>query len=237
MNKLRTEAPASTRLTRSSNRLLPGLLALVLVTGALASTSTPSLNSAYLETVPSIEPANQSSAPLAGQPALLDAANAEAQALSAYIASRWKVSERTAARIVRVASEAAETHELDPLLVLAVVARESSFQHNGNAGNLKAGVAAEDVDPRRPHGLMQVAGRFHPEKMPLDELGNMRVTTDEENIHIGSRILSEYLQRERGNLTRALQRYNGNLVEGDTRFATYVLRVRDQLEKAASEDA
>jgi hypothetical protein len=155
-------------------------------------------------------------------------------ALASYIATRWQVGAGFARRVVRMAYTAADSHSLDPLLVLAVVARESSFQHNGNAGNLEANVDIEAIDPRVAHVLMQVAGRFHPEKMPVDESGGMRVTTDEENLHIGSQILSEYLQRDRGNLTRALQRYNGNLADTDVRFARYVLRVRDQLAKVVA---
>jgi len=56
---------------------------------------------------------------------------------------------------------------------------------------------------------MQVVGRFHVEKMPVDSNGDMRVTTDAENLYIGSQILSEYLHREHGNLATcpaALQR-------------------------------
>lgn len=154
-------------------------------------------------------------------------------ALAAYIARRWQVTLDTAHRVVGLAHESAESHGLDPLLVLAVVARESSFQHNGNAGPLVAAVPDSAVNPAVAHGLMQVAGRWHPEKMPVDEAGNMRVTTEAENLRIGSQILSEYLARDKGNVTRALQRYNGNLEDEEQRFATYVLRVRAQLAKVA----
>lgn len=230
MGKTRFEAIPASTMTRS-HRLLAGLMALVLVASALASADTlppsPELSTIEFKSGKTPPPAE----PPLGQPAPL---NPEEHALSAYIAERWKVELIAAQRVVQLASGAAKAHELDPLLVLAVVARESSFQHIGNAGNFSSDVEDDDIDPAWAHGLMQVAGRFHPEKMPVDERGNMRVTTDEENLHIGSRILKEYLQRDRGNLTRALQRYNGNLVEGDTRFASYVLRVRTQLARAAA---
>jgi soluble lytic murein transglycosylase-like protein len=209
-------------------------MALVLVASALASTHTLPPAPAFGRMEFNVGQALATAEPLPSQPASL---NAEEQALSAYIAARWKVELSAAQRVVQLAREAAKSNELDPLLVLAVVARESSFRHNGNAGNLNSDVENDDIDPGWAHGLMQVAGRFHPEKMPVDEQGNMRVTTDEENLHIGSRILKEYLRRDRGNLTRALQRYNGNLVEGDTRFAAYVLRVRTQLAKVAARAA
>lgn len=158
-------------------------------------------------------------------------------ALAGYIARRWQVTTDTAHRVIRLAYWAAATHGLDPMLVLAVVARESSFQHNGNAGRLLTAVPDVDVDPKVAHGLMQVAGRHHPEKMPLDDDGRMRVTTESENLLIGSQILSEYLTRDRGDVRRALQRYNGNLADEESRFATYVLRVRAQLAKVVAEAA
>lgn len=162
-----------------------------------------------------------------------EADNAVEAALASYISRRWFVAEDTARRVIRLAHEAAQAHKLDPLLVLSVVARESSFQHNGNAGTLVSDARVDDVDPRVAHGLMQVAGRHHPEKMPVDKNGRMRATTDAENLFIGAEILKEYLDRERGDLRRALQRYNGNLKDQQARFATYVLRVREKLGQVA----
>lgn len=157
----------------------------------------------------------------------------EATALPAYIASRWSIDPVDARQLVALARRAAESHSLDPYLVLAVIARESSFRHNGNAGTLRAGVPDVEVNPEVAHGLMQVAGRYHVEKMPTDAGGRMRVTTAEENVDIGSRILREYLERDSGNVSRALQRYNGSLGDPEKRFSNYVLRVRDRFERAA----
>lgn len=163
----------------------------------------------------------------------LPARDLEATALPQYISSRWSIATSDARELVSLARRAAESHELDPYLVLAVIARESSFRHNGNAGSLRAGVPDADIDPGIAHGLMQVAGRFHEDKMPRDSVGRMRVTTAQENIDIGTRILREYLKQDGGNVSRALQRYNGNLSDPDRRFASYVLRVRDRFERAA----
>lgn len=149
--------------------------------------------------------------------------------LASYISARWDITIQAAERIVHLSQRAATTTQVDPLLVLAIVARESAFRYVGNAGDLNPRTARSQIDPGVAHGLMQVAGRYHPEKMPTDASGKMRLTTDAENLHIGAQILREYLDRERGNLTRALQRYNGNLVPGDYRFSEWVLRVRDQL--------
>lgn len=185
--------------------------------------------------VASLLPVGQPAQPLAlaAASAQLQRPQLEATALPGYIAKRWGIDVIDARDLVRLARQAAESNALDPLLVLAVIARESSFQHNGNAGTLRADVADAAIDPRFAHGLMQVAGRHHDDKMPKDAAGRMRVTTAEENVHIGSRILREYLERDGGNVSRALQRYNGNLADPDRRFASYVLRVRDHLERVA----
>jgi soluble lytic murein transglycosylase-like protein len=95
---------------------------------------------------------------------------------------------------------------------MAVAATESSFNHSvGNPGG--------GNDPRKPFGIMQVAGQFHPEKFPQREV---RRTTVKENIEIGAQVLKEYLASEGGNERRALLRYNGSLNISDK----YFLRVR-----------
>lgn len=154
-------------------------------------------------------------------------------ALPAYIASKWRLEEARAKRLVEFSTAAAKSVAVDPLLVLAVIAQESAFRYVGNPGDLS--IKPEAVDPLRPHGLMQVSGKWHPEKMPLDKEGNIRVTTSRENIDAGVRVLSEYMARERGDLVRALQRYNGNLADTDARYAQSVLRMRDEFQAVASD--
>lgn len=154
------------------------------------------------------------------------------QALIAYVSDRWNLDPGLASEIVVTANKAAAVESVDPLLVLAVIAQESTFVHTGNAGNMSESVEDSEVDPLVAHGLMQVAGRSHPEKMPVDALGRIRVTTTAENIFIGTKVLAEYLRRESGNLTRALQRYNGNMEDSSARFATKVVRYQGQLRRA-----
>ena len=56
-------------------------------------------------------------------------------------------------------------------------------------------------------GLMQVMP-FWPEKLGMKRYELSRI---EPNIKMGCAILRHYLQRERNNVARALQRYNGSL--------------------------
>jgi len=98
--------------------------------------------------------------------------------------------------------------KLSPQIVLAVIQVESNFDK----------YALSEVGAR---GLMQV--------MPfwLDEIGrkgddlfNIRT-----NLRFGCTILRFYLDKEKGNITRALARYNGSL--GSYRYTTKVFRVLD----------
>lgn len=125
----------------------------------------------------------------------------EAQQAAQLLVERWRLDVHYAQRVATAVFSVAETYALDPLLLMAVAATESSFRHQvGNPGG--------GADPFKPYGIMQVAGRWHPEKFPE---GQVRRTTVEENIEIGAKVLAEYLGWENGNVRRALLRYNGSL--------------------------
>lgn len=88
----------------------------------------------------------------------------------------------------------AQLAELPPELVLAVIQVESAFQ-------------AEAVSSAGAVGLMQIMPFWVRELgLPSDDLKDpMR------NLRYGCTILAHYLAVERGDLTRALARYNGSL--------------------------
>jgi hypothetical protein len=153
-----------------------------------------------------------------------------ADVLPTYISDKWHVNERRARHVVELTEAAAEQRSVDPLLALAVIAKESGFRYTGNPGDMS--VQPARIDPLRPHGLMQVAGRAHPEKMPIDAGGNMRPTTTRENIAVGVSVLRECIEREEGSVVRGLQCYNGNPTDAHARYARNVLRVRDELRRA-----
>lgn len=154
------------------------------------------------------------------------AEQAQVLALAHFISAEWDVPVPRALDVVQKAFSAGSTQSVDPVLILAIMAQESSFVHEGNAHAWLRG--GDEVNPMHPHGLMQVSGRWHLEKMPRDAQGEVRSTTSEENIRIGAQILHEYLVRERGDLPAALQRYNGNLGDKTKRYANSVLgKLRD----------
>jgi len=94
---------------------------------------------------------------------------------------------------------------LDPHLVLAVIDVESKFRKYAVS---KAGA----------RGLMQVMPFWVKEVgAPTDNLFQERV-----NLRYGCSILRLYLDREKGNLTNALARYNGTL--GQPQYPSRVLR-------------
>jgi len=160
-----------------------------------------------------------------------DGAPSMTRTLSAFIASEWRIPAEQSKALVRKAFAASQAHELDPLLILAVMAQESSFRNFGNAHAWLRDPDAE-VSPLAAHGPMQVAGRWHPEKMPKDAEGNIRLTTLEENVSVGAWILREYLEVDRGDLRAALQRYNGNRADREARYASAVFSHLKALEAA-----
>lgn len=143
----------------------------------------------------------------------------------AHLREHWRVPAALAQEILVATKKAENRYEISADLVLAIMATESSFRHAGNpnGGN----------NPLRPYGLMQVDGRWHPEKFPG---GKPRLTQPKENILIGAHVLREYLDREDGNVERALQRYNGALHDPDQKYAAKVLRYRAQFESLMSVD-
>jgi len=78
-------------------------------------------------------------------------------------------------------------------LVMAVIDVESQFNRWA-------------VSPAGAVGLMQVMP-FWPRKLGMDNSQLVRIP---HNIHIGCTILKYYLERENGNYTKALARYNGS---------------------------
>lgn len=138
-------------------------------------------------------------------------------AVSEYLRKEWKLASGYANKVSEAIYQAAERYNVDPLLLMAIAAAESSFNHIGNP-NGKA-------DPREPFGIMQIAGKYHAEKFPG---GKVKATSVSENIFLGARILREYLDIEEGNERRALLRYNGTLNVSD-RYYQRIRRMRNFL--------
>lgn len=141
--------------------------------------------------------------------------------LADYIQERFKVAESKAVNIVKEAMHNSQTHGLQPELILAVIAVESTFRERA-------------VSPVGARGLMQVMARYHPKK--VKEIGGPDGLFDaRKNIHTGSKILVNCLDDSKGNLRNALLRYNGSLGT-KSRYADKVLRVYNDLKKAGREE-
>lgn len=107
-------------------------------------------------------------------------------------------------RILRGVHREAQRVDLPPELVLAVIDIESNFDHYA-------------ISYAGARGLMQV--------MPfwLDEIGRPddSLFDIDTNLRMGCTILRHYYDRERGDLHRALARYNGSL--GSRKYSSKVL--------------
>lgn len=132
-------------------------------------------------------------------------ASLEQAALTRYLAAKYEKPPALIHRIVAAAyREAAQLH-LPPLLLLAIIEKESSME-------------PRSINTFGATGLMQIVPRFHRDKLRQvahpDGLLN-----PEANIKIGTQILAEYIQEKKGDIDGALRKYSGN-----TR--NYLLRVR-----------
>ncbi len=158
----------------------------------------------------------------------------ERTALAALISDKWDVEQAAADKIVASAVHAGDANRVDPLLVLAVIAQESDFVHRGNPGRRTILGHPGSIDPAKPHGLMQVNGRIFANKFPG---GKTQLTTDATNIRIGTSVLRDELDATHGNVVSALQRYNGNTEDVDSRYAGRVLEYQATFRKTALEAA
>jgi soluble lytic murein transglycosylase-like protein len=144
----------------------------------------------------------------------LSAQEREERAVAEFIARRYRVAEAASATYVSSAYRSGVEFSLDPLLILAVMAVESSYNP----------VAESRVGAK---GLMQVIPRWHPEKL-LEHGGEYALLDPEVNIQVGARILREYMARA-GEMQAALQMYNGALDEPTARYAGKVLAEKARL--------
>lgn len=122
-----------------------------------------------------------------------------------FIVRTYKQTPVVAERIVEAAYKESVRNRLSPLLILAIIAQESSFQPEAESGY-------------GAQGLMQVVARIHAKEVAL--LPNPgKLWHPESNIATGSDILRRFLKSAGGNIDLALTRYSGNAT-------AYAARVR-----------
>jgi soluble lytic murein transglycosylase-like protein len=136
------------------------------------------------------------------------------QTLANHVARRYRVAAEPIEELVHAAFAAGQLTQLDPLLILAVIAIESRFNP----------IAESDYGAR---GLMQVVPRFHLEKLALHG-GTATLLEPHTNVLVGAQILDEYIARA-GSLEAGLQLYNGAPEDPARAYAQRVLAERERL--------
>lgn len=140
--------------------------------------------------------------------------NVSHQVLADFLGKRYRVSKDALASFIRLAYSAGHKTKVDPLLILSVMAVESTFNP-----------IAESVVGAK--GLMQIIPEYHQEKFIGPSGRKLNVLDPETNILAGAKVLREYATRT-GDLVAALRLYGGT---GSTAspYPEKVLSVRERL--------
>jgi soluble lytic murein transglycosylase-like protein len=218
----------------SMSRFIVTFVGCVTMLGAAAIFSNDTARARFVEHAPSLVghwlvPAAPAPVAAAGadeqagaaQPASLEAAlEPEQRHVTQYLARRYRVADEAVGRLVAAAYRAGETQALDPLLILAVMAVESSMNPFAQSS-----VGAQ--------GLMQVMTRVHTDKFEAHG-GDHAALDPIANIHVGSAILKDLVRRG-GSVERGLQLYvgAGNLPD-DGGYGSRVLAERARIQLAAT---
>jgi soluble lytic murein transglycosylase-like protein len=140
------------------------------------------------------------------------------QALADFLAKRYRVSRDSLERFVRLAYAAGHSTQIDPLLILAVMAVESSFNP-----------IAESVMGAK--GLMQIIPEYHQDKLRSPHGGEVNVLDPEINIVAGARVLREYADKTGEDFAAALRMYGGVGADPQNPYPHRVLSERQRLEQ------
>ncbi len=141
-------------------------------------------------------------------------------ALTHWLARRYKVAPEAVGRIVQEAWQLGERSRIDPTLILAVVAVESSFNPFAQS-------------PVGAQGLMQVMTRVHDDK--YQAFGGERAALDPlTNLRVGVHVLRDCIRRA-GSVVEGLRHYVGAAhLPDDSGYAARVLFEQDLLKSVAA---
>lgn len=141
-------------------------------------------------------------------------------AVAHWLARRYKVAPEAVGRIVQEAWQLGAKARIDPTLILAVVAVESSFNPFAQS-------------PVGAQGLMQVMTRVHDDK--YQAYGGDRAALDPlTNLRVGVQVLRDCIQRA-GSITEGLRHYVGAAnLEHDGGYALKVVFEQEQLKAVAA---
>ncbi len=139
-----------------------------------------------------------------------------------YVARRYRVSTRALEPVLAAAEQNGRSLGIDPLLIVAVMAIESSFNPFAESH-----MGAQ--------GLMQVIPRFHMDKIG-EHRGERALFDPLLNVQVGTQVLVEGLKRF-GSLQAALQYYGGARDDPNAAYANKVLAMKRRLMSAAGRKA
>src|SRR5690606_39023104 len=143
----------------------------------------------------------------------------QSQALRSYIARKYRIAHDVAGVLIHTVYAVAREKDLDPLLVLAVIAIESRYNPFAESH-----VGAQ--------GLMQVMTRVHKDKFESFEGGPDAALNPIANIRVGSQILHDCIKR-RGSVAGGLACYVGATGPSDGGYGAKVLAERRRLSLAS----
>jgi len=154
---------------------------------------------------------------LAADPAGL---NRQQAAVATWLSRRYRVAPEPVARLVQEAWQVGQRASLDPTLILAIVAIESSFNPFAQS-------------PVGAQGLMQVMTRVHNQK--YEAFGGALTAFDPvTNLRVGVQVLKECIARA-GSLEAGLKFYVGSAnMEDDGGYAAKVLAEQRHLVRVAA---
>jgi len=150
----------------------------------------------------------------AAQDARLMSSISDQQKVANFMANKYRVDPKAINQYVSHAILVAKEVDLDPVLLVAVMAIESNFNPN-----IQSNMGAQ--------GLMQVLTRVHVDKF-VPYGGPAAAFKPEANIRVGAYIL-KYFIAQAGSLQGGLRYYVGGSTVGDGGYAGKVMREREVL--------
>jgi soluble lytic murein transglycosylase-like protein/uncharacterized protein YjeT (DUF2065 family) len=141
-------------------------------------------------------------------------------AVAGWLARRYRVAPEPVARLVQEAWQVGQRASLDPTLILAIMAIESSFNPFAQS-------------PMGAQGLMQVMTRVHNEKYEVFG-GKLTAFDPVTNLRVGVQVLKECIARA-GGLEAGLRYYVGSAnMADDGGYAAKVLAEQRHLSRVAA---
>ncbi|AZY48381.1 lytic transglycosylase domain-containing protein [Bordetella avium] len=143
----------------------------------------------------------------------------QVEALRNYISRKYKVAYDATGVLVNTVYKVGRDKQLDPLLLLAVIAIESRYNPFAESS-----VGAQ--------GLMQVMTRIHQDKFDALPIGKVSALDPVANIHVGATILKDCIDR-RGSVNGGLACYVGATGPDDGGYGAKVQAERRRLALAS----